>query len=107
MRPPERKTLFGRSEAALFDSLAASSPYRQGLLPLHDLLSNVCDSISDRATSGLSPRFSRRSATTTRCSHSPHTGSVCSLPFAPGEALCSVTAPRAYGAFGMSAPLVF
>ena len=33
-----RLGLFGRREAALFDSLAASSPYRQGILPLHDLL---------------------------------------------------------------------
>jgi len=32
-----------RTAAALCDSLAASSPPRQGPLPLHDLLRKICD----------------------------------------------------------------
>jgi hypothetical protein len=33
----------GRTAVAPFDSLAASSPHRQGQLPLHHLLSKICD----------------------------------------------------------------
>src|SRR5207253_7064990 len=33
----------GRTAAARFYSLAAACPHRQGHLPLHDLLSKICD----------------------------------------------------------------
>ena len=33
----------GRTAAALFDSLAASSSHRQGQLPLHGTLKHICD----------------------------------------------------------------
>jgi len=33
----------GRTAAEPFDALAASSPYRQGPLPRHHLLSKICD----------------------------------------------------------------
>ena len=33
----------GRTAAALFDALAAACLHRPGPLPLHDLLSKICD----------------------------------------------------------------
>jgi len=44
----------GLTAAELFYSLAASSPHRQGQLPLHDHLSKICD------TTHFSPRHRRR-----------------------------------------------
>jgi len=43
----------GRTAAELFYSLAASSLHRQGPLPLHDLLSKICDTTGLFARDGL------------------------------------------------------
>jgi putative transposase len=42
----------GLTTAELFYSLAASSPYRESLLPLHDLLSDICDGTGERPSLG-------------------------------------------------------
>ena len=40
----------GRTAAALCYSLAASSLHSQGQLPLHDLLSKICDTTNNTAS---------------------------------------------------------
>ena len=62
----------GRTAAARFYSLAAACPHRQGHLPLHDLLSKICDTTPWAARSP--PRA--WSAATCRCARLGPRGGV-------------------------------